>query len=410
MSRLPFLFIITGMVGFLTFHITSLLSLSEWISEYMRASTGWFQAHLLVLGWGTMLAMGAVYQLINVILQAKIYSERLGYVHYVIFTIGLVGLLYGFITGQVYWIATFATLAFIGFLLFGWNMAVTLFRAAQWNTITISAGAAVLYLLLTGVTGLLMGLNFALGLWNELHQNLFGAHIWLGAVGWFGLLITGFSYKLFPMFYLSHNYPERLQKVIVVLWNAAVIVGALGFLLAMNRWMIWVALLLLVAAVWVYAIHLTQIKKHRHKRNPGNGIKWSMYATQALAVIATVLLLASLALFDSLLEAKTVVLAGWIYLGGWVSFTILSYASKIVPFLWWTHKYGQRIGKPGTPVMSDLLNEQKVFIGLAAIAVSTLLLLTGILLEMKGLIAIGGVAYSLFSIAYIALIGLVFSK
>lgn len=410
MSRLPFLFIITGMVGFILFHVASLFSLSSWFDGGLRGPTGWFHIHLFVLGWATMLAMGAVYQLINVILQSKMYSERIGYIHYVFFTIGISGLLFGFFNGKVHWIAGFAILTLAGILLFAWNMAVTLFRASQWNAITISAACSVLYLALTGLFGMAMGINFVIGEWSELHERLFGAHIWLGTVGWFGLLITGFSYKMLPMFYLAHNYPTRLQSVTVLLWNAGVLTGTASFLFDGGFWTKWFALLLITMAVIMYNIHLLQIQKYRHKRNPGLGIKWSVYGNQAFAVFAVLMLLYSLWFPQNLLHSKSVMLAGWIYLGGWVSFTILCYASKIIPFLWWTHKYGKQVGKPETPTMASLLDEKKVNTGLAAIALFLIILFVGLIFDMQTVIAIGGTAFSVFSIAYISLIGLVFTR
>lgn len=410
MSRLPFLFIITGMIGFGLFHMASLMSLFDWLNEGLRSPSGWFHVHLFVLGWATMLAMGAVYQLINVILQTNIYSERLGYVHYVTFTVGLSGLLYGFIKGEVDWIAGFAILTLIGILLFAWNMAVTLFKASQWNAITISASCSVLYLVLTGLSGLAMGLNFAFGLWGDIHNQLFGAHVWFGTIGWFGLLITGFSYKMLPMFYLAHHYPTRLQKVTLLLWNAGVLVGAIAFLWDLPVWGKWSALLLITIAIITYNIHLVQIRKKRHKQNPGSGIRWSVFSSQTLAASALVLLLYSLWFPQDLLHPKSILIAGWIYLVGWVSFTILSYASKIIPFLWWTHKYGKQVGKHPTPMMSDLLNENKVNIGLAVIASSILILIVGLVFDSQMFILIGGSAFSAFSIAYISLIGYVFAR
>ncbi|QMV44516.1 heme-copper oxidase family protein [Cohnella cholangitidis] len=410
MSRLPFLFIVTGMIGFVVFHATSLFSLFDWMNTDLRGPTGWFQIHLFVLGWATMLAMGAVYQLINVILQSNVYSERLGYAHYFAFAVGLSGLLYGFKRAETEWIAGFATLALAGILLFVWNIAVTLFRASKWNPVTVSAACSVLYLALTGLSGMAMGLNLAFGNWNGIHEQLFHAHIWLGTIGWFGLLITGFSYKMLPMFYLSHHYPTKLQTVVLFLWNAAVVVGTISFLVDGNDWSIGLALALLVMAIIAYNAHLIQIKKSRHKRNPGSGIRWSMYGNQAFAVMASAMLILTLVYHEQWLNAKTVLVAGWIYLAGWVSFTILCYASKIVPFLWWTRKYGKHAGKPGAPVMADLLNENKVNVGLAAIACSSLLLLTGLAADARIIVAIGGTAFSLFSIGYISLIGLVFKR
>src|SRR5690606_30172846 len=134
----------------------------------------------------------------------------------------------------------------------------------------------------------------------------------------FGLLITGFSYKMLPMFYLSHNYPIKLQSVILLLWNLAVIIGVAAFLFDAQLWLLQLALALLVAAVVVYNIHLLQIRKARHKRNPGAGIQWSMYINYAFAISLIFLLGYSVLQPDFMLKGQSVRLAGWLYLGGWV--------------------------------------------------------------------------------------------
>lgn len=409
MSRLPFLFIVTGIFGFVLFHATSLMSLTGWIGDDIRGPAGWFQVHLFVLGWATMLAMGAVYQLINVILQSNLYSERLGYIHYALFTVGLFGLLLGFIQGDTYWIGGFATLAFSGIVLFVWNMAATLLRAGTWNAITISTACAVMYLLLTGLSGMAMGINFATGLYNNLHENLFGTHIWLGSLGWFGLLITGFSYKLLPMFYLSHDYPTRLEYVVLGLWNAGVLLGATSFLFGLPASYKVAALLLIVLAVLSFNVHLLQIRSKRHKRSPGAGIEWTVTGSQIFAIFAVVFAIRAFVSPEHLLDSRTVLTVGWVYLSCWVSFTVLGYMSKIVPFLWWTHKYGKQAGRPGTPLLADLLDERKANLGLTLILFANLTVLVGLIIGSQVVIAAGGAVLSVVSVAYIALIALVFA-
>jgi hypothetical protein len=410
MSRLPLIFILTGMIGFILYQASSLLTLTGWVGHELRGPTGWFHVHLFVLGWATMLAMGAVYQLIPVIVQKSMYNERLGYFHYASFTIGLCGLLYGFIAGHIYWIALCAAAAFIGIVIFGWNVGVTLWRASQWNAITLSAACSIAYLILTGLSGMLMGINFAAGWWVEGHDRLLGTHIWLGTIGWFGLLITGFSYKMLPMFYLAHHYSTKPQTAVLLLWNGSVLLGAIAFLAGASAWLIMIALLLLTAAVAVYNAHLLLIRRSRHKRNPGSGIKWSVYCSIALGVSLLTWLTFGTIAPSRLLHSDSVRVAGWLYLSGWVSFTILSYASKIVPFLWWTHRYGKQAGKPGTPLMADMLNDKHVRIGLGAIASSTLLVALGLLSGSQQLIELAETALSLSSLVYISLVALVFAR
>ncbi|WP_334072869.1 MULTISPECIES: hypothetical protein [Paenibacillus] len=409
-SRLPFLFIATAIFGFILFHATSLLSLTGWLGDGIRGPAGWFQTHIFVLGWATMLAMGAVYQLIHVILQSIVFSERLGYLHFLFFTVGLFGLLFGFIQGDILWIAGFATLAFTGILMFSVNLAVTLLRAGKWNSITLSTACAVFYLLLTGLTGMLMGIDFGTGWLGDAHENLFHAHIWLGTLGWFGSLITGFSYKLLPMFYLSHDYKTRLQYITFTVWNAGVLSGTVLFLTGADSLVARISLPLVVAALLIYNVHLWQIRSKRHKRSPGVGIAWSVHGNQIFALFALALMIKLFFAPEQMLAEKTILIIGWTYLSGWVSFMVLCYASKIVPFLWWTHKYGKMVGKPGTPVMADLLDERKAGIGLACIAATTLAVMAGLALESQPVVMIAGMLFSLVSIGYISLVGLVFSR
>jgi hypothetical protein len=410
MSRLPFRFIFAGLAGFIIFQLFTLVTFAGWLGDVPRSPSGWFHVHLLVLGWATMIAMGAVYQLISVVLQGNIYSERLGYVHFWTFLIGLAGLLVGFYSGQTACIAGFATLTFIGIMLFVWNLAVTLIRAKQWNPITACVASSLAYLLFTGVVGMTMGLNFAFGFAGVWHERLFGTHIWLGTIGWFGLLIVGMSFKLLPMFYLSHGYPERLQYVIFAVWNLGVLVGATSFLC--EGGMLWKAcgFALVTVAALFYNIHILQIYHKRHKKKPGAGVWWATLSAYWLTALGLVLCVMFVLSPQSVFMEKTILLVSWAYLWGWVALTILGYLSKIAPFLWWTFKYGPLVGKQKVPSMSDLINDRYVGIGMAAIAVCLLVLMSGIGGNWLEVARIGGAAMALCSFAYILLVARVFRR
>lgn len=410
MFRLPFTFIVTGMVSFILFHLLSILDFSGWLMTEPRSPEGWFRIHLLVLGWATMIAMGAVYQLINVVLQTKLHSERLGFIHYGCFAVGTTGLLIGFKTMQTPWIAGFSTLAVVGILLFTWNLGRTLWKAQQWTAITLSTAAAVVYLSLNGISGMLMGLNFEFqwltGSWQD---QLLGAHIWLGAVGWFGLLITGFSYKMLPMFFLAHDYPEKLQRVIFWVWNAAVWAGVAGFMSGIHTVKV-LALVLLTTALVIYNLHIQQIWKARHKPQPGAGITWSLWSVRLLTVISAIASVVYSLAPSTYASTSWVVFLVWAYLYGWVAVTILGYLSKIIPFLWWTHKYGPHVGKKAIPTMGQLLKEKPVHIGLGLVIGTLVALLVGMGLQMDPMIQAAGSALALCAIGYMLLIARAFTR
>jgi hypothetical protein len=406
--KLPLLFIATGMLAFMFFQIENVWSQAAWMAEHPRSPVGWTQIHLLVLGWATMIAMGAVYQLIHVVLQRNIYSTTLGYIHYGFFFVGTFGLLLGFFHLDTAWIAGFAIIAAMGIFLFIYNTAYTLIQSKQWNPITLSTLFALFYLALTALSGVLMGLNFALDLWGTFHEALLSAHIWMGAFGWFGLLITGFSYKMLPMFYLAHNHPTRLQHVTLWLWNSGVSIGAVSFITQAPFSLKSFAMLLIILAMGTYVVQIQQIIKFRHKASPGTGILFAVWSARILLLAGASAFLWKTFSPSLFWDIKALQLFIWIYLWGWVAVTILGYMSKIVPFLWWTYKYGSQVGKKKVPILADMLKETHIRFGLTLITAAFVLLAVGLALQYTMLIQWGGALFSISSLIYIGLIAKVF--
>lgn len=408
--RLPFTFMFTGMFCLIVFQFAAIAAGADLAGGSPRTPAGWSVSHLLVLGWATMVAMGAVYQLLHVVLKEKIFSEALGFVHYGLFAGGMAGLTIGFFRLNVEVLALSATATLSGILVFVVNMTITLIRSRQWNPITLHVSSALLYLTFTAVSGLLMGLNFRFGFLQEYHDRLLGAHIWSGFVGWFGLLIVGFSYKMLPMFYLSHNYPVRLQTVTLWLFNAGML-SMIGVLLAGgSAYAAAGALLLLLAAVMVYGIHAGQIIRAKHKAKPGDGIRFTVWAIRGWAVLfaagAAVLLAAPEAWGDQ----RVLSLFAYLYFMGFVALTILGYLSKIAPFLWWTHRYGSLVGKQNVPSLADMIAEKKVRYGLAAVTAGIAAVAAAMASGSESFMLAAQIGLSAAMLAYISLILRVFRQ
>ncbi|WP_156157906.1 hypothetical protein [Gordoniibacillus kamchatkensis] len=65
-----------AVVLFLPWNIPSLVK-----TQALHSPGGIWLAHILVLGWATMIAMGASYQIAQVILRCPVYSHKLAFVH-----------------------------------------------------------------------------------------------------------------------------------------------------------------------------------------------------------------------------------------------------------------------------------------------------------------------------------------
>ena len=194
------------------------------------------------------------------------------------------------------------------------------------------------------------------------------------------------------------------------MWNAAVLTGAVVFLTAAPFPVVLVAASVLTLAVYAYNLYIEQVRKARHKKNPGAGVLAAVYSARALAVFGTVAMVYALFAPDQAMDARAMVILGWAYLWGWVVLTIFGYLSKIVPFLWWTYKYGPRVGKETTPTMADLLEDRHVAYMLTAVAASLIVLMVSLRMGNMAWTQWSGAALSLFSLSYVGLMGWVFTR
>ncbi|MGO4888472.1 hypothetical protein ACJ2A9_11985 [Anaerobacillus sp. MEB173] len=406
---LPFAFMITGFLSLLIFSVLIVFSGDTFSFTEVRLPFAIGIVHLFILGWATMLVMGAVYQLVPVVIQSELYSTKLGMIHYFAFTGGLVGMLLGFFQFNLITLAISASLVVIGVLLFITNIVITIIKTKNFNTIIFATYSALFYLLLTVVSGLLMAINFGHPFLNGLHTSILAAHIWFGLVGWFLFLIVGYSFKMLPMFYLSHDFPTNLQKWILILFHVALLIITANFFLQAGFMLTWIGFVVFLAGLLVYRVHVQQIIKTRFKKNPGKGILVTVRILDGfigLTGIAIVLLMIQPQLFSNLTFLSIISL---VYLFGWVSLTILGYTSKIVPFLWWTFRFGNQVGREQVPSLHDLIDEQKVYVRFIGCVVTLLILAVGMAIQLPLLIIIGQISFGLATIYYLVHVLAVFT-
>ncbi|MBI2874350.1 MAG: hypothetical protein HYY09_04635, partial [Firmicutes bacterium] len=209
---LPVKYLVTAVFFFALFHTLLFIARDQllfghFVYPMLRAAT-----HSATLGWLTMMIMGAMYQLVPVVLQESIFSETLGHWGFWSYAAGVSALIAGFAAGALPFLILGGSLAAVSIYIFIYNLARTLARVAEWNITGVYLSAALAYLFITVAAGMLLALNLQFGFLSNMGIgiNFLAVHATAGGIGWFAMTAVGVGYKLVPMFALVHGHDERL--------------------------------------------------------------------------------------------------------------------------------------------------------------------------------------------------------
>lgn len=349
--KLPFSFIAFSMAAMILSQVLLLVHGDLLVSGTYRIPEIWSAAHLFVLGWALMVAMGAMYQLVPVAFLTPIWNERFGYFQFAVTAIGIT-----LFAGALYYspqaVLYPGILTITGVILFLIQMIMTLKNQAKANVLTLFVGAALVSLLATITLGILLVLSIQTGFASEHYQFIFKTHIVMGTTGWFSLLIFGFSYKMVPMFSLAHGYSMKAAPYIFGIYAAGIITLISSFFFNHHDLEI-TGTFLLFSGFTFFAWHISKIIKKSVKKKLDRPF---MFALSGIGFGTAIHLFAFLSSAANVLFK----MAGPIlfsYLIAWIAFSIIGYLYKIVPFLWWTHKYSNEIGKHKVPALKKMIDE-----------------------------------------------------
>jgi hypothetical protein len=326
--------------------------------------------HIATLGWITMIIFGALFQLIPVVLEVKLYSEKLAEFQFWIYLLGAAGLAlsFWFFEPRPYAVisASFLNVAIIIFLI---NIIGTLLRVKKWNITGYYIISAVFYFSVTAVIGLLLAINLAFPDAKIDHFKYLNIHAVIAFVGWVTMIIMGVSYKLIPMFTLSHGYSLSPAKYVLALVNAGLIGASVTVNLKEPGILHNIFLMIIALGLLIYLYQIYLIIKSRVRKKLDVGMKFS---TLSFGFLAVVIVLGILITFVEYYKVvNTTLIFGYLIIVGFISFLIVGQMYKIVPFLVWFHKYSDKVGIEEVPMLKDLFDERKAYWGLYLMIIGT---------------------------------------
>ncbi|HLO04806.1 MAG TPA: hypothetical protein VK191_16995 [Symbiobacteriaceae bacterium] len=341
--RLPLAFFGLGVLSLLTLAVVFLVGLPSIAGAWFRNPWALVSTHLFTLGFATPVIFGAFYQLIPVMSEAKLWSERLGWGHLVFHVLGFLCLLHGFAHVQPALLIAGGSMLLTGGVLFVIGMVATIRVAPRWHPALTFICVALFNLLVVFSLGLTLALNWSLGfLGAATRAHLIQHAIW-GFGGWLTLTILGVALKLVPLFTLTHKEPGTLGVPVLVLFNVGIYVGL---------WWRVPGLLLMTLAILVYLGDMAMALRSRIRRVWDISLRYAGHGLLWLGIGGVLSLVGAL---YGLTAGQAV---GTIYALaiGWVGLLIVGHLFKILPFLVWTARYAPLAGREKVPLLTDLYN------------------------------------------------------
>ncbi len=336
--------------------------------------------HLMALGWGTMIILGASHQLLPVLIEGKLDSYLLALLSFIFAAAGIPLLVTGFYyfnTGLL--LQSGAVLINASVACYFLNVITSIGESKKYNVHAFYIAAASLWLFATTFFGLLLVFNFSRSWLPENSIEYLSLHAHMGLAGWFLLLIIGVASRLIPMFLISKYSSPKTLWWIFALINLALFAfiilktsGAYPKLYYSPFFLVLIALILF--GNYCFNAYKTRIRKHVDEQ-----MKISLLSV-AMLVLPLLCLLAIISFITEDSASNLVLLYGFCIFFGWISAIIIGMTFKTLPFIIWNKVYQIRaIGK--TPAPKELFSEN-------LFKVMSLLYLSGFIVFVAGILAL----------------------
>lgn len=316
--------------------------------------------HMAVLGWATMIIFGALYQLIPVVFETSLYSEKLAKVTFWITAFSVLFLTYTFWEGAFSTMLVYASsFMFLSLFLFILNVVLTYTKSGSKNISSKFIIASVFWLAITELIGTLIAFNFKFNFFSEVHLHYLKIHASLGMIGWFLLLIIGVGSTLIPMFLISHQLKKEKLTASFYLINCGLFGLIINWFLVLNTTFTIVCWAIIILGVFSFISFIFDSYKKRIRKKLDIGMKYTMLAIASILlpiIISAVLLLAFNIEYEVLLRVTT--FYGFSIIFGFITTMILGQTYKTLPFIVWLEKYQNLVGKTKTPLPRELYSEK----------------------------------------------------
>jgi len=357
--------------------------------------------HLMALGWGTMMILGASHQLVPVLIEGKLFSNVLAYLSFSLAALGIPLLVYSFYMFNMGHPAQCgAILVNAAIIFYLVNLAVSIAKSKKENIHAVFVFTSILWLLLTTLVGLLLVYNFTLNILPKDSLYYLSLHAHMGLIGWFLLVVIGVGSRLIPLFLISKYNNTSLLWLIYSLINIGLLSFIFIFLFSDQTSYYLLPAVAIIIALIMFGYYCYQSYRQRIRKQVDGQMKISLLSVLMMAVPVIALVSIIILLIVSGQNIKLVLLYGFSVFFGWITAIIFGMTFKTLPFIVWNKVYHHKAGLGKTPNPKDLFSS-KVFsaTGIAYLA-GFILFSAGILISNTFILKSGTVFLLLTAVLY----------
>lgn len=303
---------------------------------YQRGPALLAATHTLTLGFISMIMLGALQQMLPVVVGSSLpLAGLVAWLSHVALIAGTLLFAAGFLRGLPQLMSAAWHALGLGFAIFIGAALYSLARSAAHNASKTAIILAVLALLAAAGIGLLLLDGYSSG--STLHYaQLSSAHISLALGGWVLLLIAGVSFQVVPMFQLTPQFPVWLTRSLApVLFIFLLLQMALHLLDIALPWLESAAYNLFWTGVVAFALATLHLQLQRKRRIADATLQFFRCGFIALLYVALLALLMQTTALPEWVTIQAVL----VFLLGFAMSLIHGMLYKIVPFLIWFHLF-----------------------------------------------------------------------
>jgi len=299
--------------------------------------------HLLSIGFIIMVMFGALQQMLPVIAGAVIPKAKLvANITFGLLIVGIVSFVLGFILYHKILLLSAASFLLLGLLFFSSIAFFSLLKIKNKTPIVWAIILSIMFFFITFLLGVHLIISHVSSNFTNSHYEFVNLHLGFAFFGWIFMLISGITFQVVPMFWVSDPFTKKVQISLILGIILALITLVLRYELLFQ------SIISLVMLVYSFTT-LQKLNNRKRKLKDQSVIYWKL----AIYFLVLTILYWGAQYFLTIPNEILAVLAG-----GFILSLINGMLYKIIPFLVWFHLSAKGIFN--IPTMKEMIKDKNI--------------------------------------------------